>query len=246
MSPRAKSRSRNGDLPQHRSCRTRSVRHRMAWTAVKLVASRTPIFRCQQELGIVWNEATFKEYIKDPKAKIPARKWLSPASRTIRRSTTFGPTSNNSMPTAISKSNPARRPTLCRRGGPEARRILLLVLRVRSSGDRHPTAILRLPIPPFDQSRIVRVALELLTRFVDGRTSGSRRLKEQLKHDRARCLSGRMRLMRRYGGYFAVTVDLVGQSGRPHPQPRRITRAYKLRQQPVEPRQRELPAGSFL
>ena len=57
--------------------------------------------------GIVWNEATFKEYIKDPKAKSRARKWLSPASRTIRRSTTFGPTSNNSMPTAISKSNPA-------------------------------------------------------------------------------------------------------------------------------------------
>ena len=70
--------------------------------------------------GIVWNEATFKEYIKDPKAKSRARKWFSPASRTIRRSTTFGPTSNNSMPTAISKSNPARRPTLCRRGGPRS------------------------------------------------------------------------------------------------------------------------------
>jgi hypothetical protein len=41
---------------------------------------------------------------------------------------------------------------------------------------------------------------------------------------------------------FAVTVDLVGQSGRP-PSPNlaaRITRAYKLRQQPVEPRQRVL------
>ena len=77
---------------------------------------------------------------------------------------------------------------------------------------------------------------------------GSRRLKEQLKHDRARCLSGRMRPyaeIRRID--FAVTVDLGGQSGRP-PSPNlaaRITRAYKLRQQPVEPRQRELPAGSF-
>jgi hypothetical protein len=46
---------------------------------------------------------------------------------------------------------------------------------------------------------------------------------------------------------FAVTVDLVGQSGRP-PSPdlaARITRAYKLRQQPVEPRQRELSGVSF-
>jgi hypothetical protein len=46
---------------------------------------------------------------------------------------------------------------------------------------------------------------------------------------------------------FAVTVDLVGQSGRP-PSPdlaARITRACKLRQQPVEPRQRELPGVSF-
>jgi len=25
-------------------------------------------------IGIVWNEATFKEYIKDPKAKIPGTK----------------------------------------------------------------------------------------------------------------------------------------------------------------------------
>src|SRR6516165_9569954 len=46
---------------------------------------------------------------------------------------------------------------------------------------------------------------------------------------------------------FATTVDLVGQSGRP-PSPdlaARITRTYKLRQQPVEPRQRELPGVSF-
>src|SRR6201987_2628137 len=56
--------------------------------------------------GTVWNEATFKEYIKDPKAKILGTKMVFAASRTIRRSTTFGPTSNNSMPTAISKSNP--------------------------------------------------------------------------------------------------------------------------------------------
>jgi len=28
--------------------------------------------------GIVWNEATFKEYIKDPKAKIPGTKMVFP------------------------------------------------------------------------------------------------------------------------------------------------------------------------
>jgi hypothetical protein len=46
---------------------------------------------------------------------------------------------------------------------------------------------------------------------------------------------------------FAATFDLVGQSGRP-PSPdlaARITRAYKLRQQPVEPRQHELSGVSF-
>ena len=48
---------------------------------------------------------------------------------------------------------------------------------------------------------------------------------------------------------FAIPVDLVGQSGRhphpPTPHAARITRAYKLRQQPVEPRQRELSGVSF-
>ena len=46
---------------------------------------------------------------------------------------------------------------------------------------------------------------------------------------------------------FGTTVDLVGQSGRP-PSPNlaaRITRTYKLRQQPVEPRQRELAGVSL-
>jgi hypothetical protein len=46
---------------------------------------------------------------------------------------------------------------------------------------------------------------------------------------------------------FAVTVDPVGQSGRPLSPDlaARITRAYKLRQQPVGPRQRELSGVSF-
>ena len=29
--------------------------------------------------GITWDEATFSEYIKDPKAKIPAPRWCMPA-----------------------------------------------------------------------------------------------------------------------------------------------------------------------
>ena len=55
--------------------------------------------------GIVWNEATFKEYIKNPKAKIPGTKMIFPGIKDERRSATCGPTSNNSMPTATSKSS---------------------------------------------------------------------------------------------------------------------------------------------
>ena len=47
---------------------------------------------------------------------------------------------------------------------------------------------------------------------------------------------------------FAVTVDLVGQSGRP-PSPdlaARITRTYKLRQQPVEPGSVNCPGFLFV
>ena len=38
--------------------------------------------------GITWDDAVFAEYIKDPKAKIPAPRWCLPASRTKRRSRT--------------------------------------------------------------------------------------------------------------------------------------------------------------
>ena len=56
--------------------------------------------------GIVWGEATFKEYIQDPQAKIPEHQNdSSPASRTSRTSTTFGLTSSSSMPRAISKNS---------------------------------------------------------------------------------------------------------------------------------------------
>jgi hypothetical protein len=68
--------------------------------------------------------------------------------------------------------------------------------------------------------------------------------------NRARCLRVEA-FLRRYEEIlrsdFAITVVLVGQSGRVprHPDAARITRAYELRQQPVEPRQRELSGVSF-
>ena len=42
--------------------------------------------------GITWNEATFKEYIKDRGPRFPAPRWFSPASRAIKRSRTCGAT----------------------------------------------------------------------------------------------------------------------------------------------------------
>ena len=49
----------------------------MAWTAARPVASRiTNIPMPDRNSGIVWNEAAFKEYIKDPKAKIPGTKMI--------------------------------------------------------------------------------------------------------------------------------------------------------------------------
>ncbi|CUT11996.1 Cytochrome c2 [Bradyrhizobium sp.] len=57
--------------------------------------------------GITWNEAQFKEYIKDPKAKIPGTKMHSPASRTKPRSTISGPTCRSSTRTGRSSSKRA-------------------------------------------------------------------------------------------------------------------------------------------
>ena len=55
--------------------------------------------------GIVWGEATFKEYIKGPRAKIPNTKMALSASRMSRRSATCGPISSSLTPTVISKSS---------------------------------------------------------------------------------------------------------------------------------------------
>ena len=49
--------------------------------------------------GITWSETEFKEYIKDPKAKIPARKWYLPVSRTKRKSTISGHSLRNTIRT---------------------------------------------------------------------------------------------------------------------------------------------------
>src|SRR6516164_6055727 len=57
--------------------------------------------------GLVWNEATFKDYIRSPQAKVRGQKWRSPASPTPKRSTICGPISNNSMLMARSKNRSA-------------------------------------------------------------------------------------------------------------------------------------------
>jgi hypothetical protein len=38
--------------------------------------------------GLTWDEATLKEYLKNPRAKIPGTRWRSPGSRARRTSTT--------------------------------------------------------------------------------------------------------------------------------------------------------------
>jgi cytochrome c len=35
--------------------------------------------------GIAWDEATFREYIKDPKAKVPGTKMIFPGPQTVRQ-----------------------------------------------------------------------------------------------------------------------------------------------------------------
>ncbi len=69
--------------------------------------------------GIVWNEETFEDYIKNPAAKVPGTKMIFPGIRneqqvkdrssralgTSNRSKTYGLTSANSTPTAMLKSN---------------------------------------------------------------------------------------------------------------------------------------------
>jgi cytochrome c2 len=50
--------------------------------------------------GLVWNEATFKDYT----ARSRGPKWPSPELPIRRRSTICGPISSNSMPTATSRN----------------------------------------------------------------------------------------------------------------------------------------------
>ena len=42
--------------------------------------------------GLTWDEATFRDYIKDPAPRCPAPRWSSPGSRTSSGSTISSPT----------------------------------------------------------------------------------------------------------------------------------------------------------
>ena len=44
--------------------------------SLAIVNAAVFIFFAQQEIGFAWDEATFTEYIKDPKAKIPGTKMV--------------------------------------------------------------------------------------------------------------------------------------------------------------------------
>jgi cytochrome c len=50
--------------------------------------------------GIVWDEGTFKEYIKDPKAKIPGTKMVFPGIKNEKDADDCGASSNSSDRTA--------------------------------------------------------------------------------------------------------------------------------------------------
>ncbi len=55
--------------------------------------------------GIVWSEATFKQYIQDPKAMVPGTKMIFAGIKNRRKSTTCGPISSSSTPTATSRNS---------------------------------------------------------------------------------------------------------------------------------------------
>ena len=64
--------------------------------------------------GIIWDDAKFLEYIKDPKAiDAEHQDGFSPASRTRPRPRICGPTSSNSMPTARRSERHRRRCPAC-------------------------------------------------------------------------------------------------------------------------------------
>ena len=62
--------TRSGKAP-----RTRSARSSTAWTAASPARLEGYNYSdANKNSGITWNEAQFKEYIKDPKAKVPGTK----------------------------------------------------------------------------------------------------------------------------------------------------------------------------
>ena len=59
--------------------KTKSAPSSTGWTVV--IPVRSPDYNysdANKNSGITWNEATFKEYIKDPRAKIPNTKMIFP------------------------------------------------------------------------------------------------------------------------------------------------------------------------
>ena len=66
-------------MPSAKGRRTRSAPSSTASTAA-IPAPRPAISYsdANKNSGIVWSEATFKEYIKDPRAKIPGTKMIFP------------------------------------------------------------------------------------------------------------------------------------------------------------------------
>ena len=55
--------------------------------------------------GIVWNEETFEDYIKNPAAKVPGTKMIFPGIRNEQQEKDLWATSANSTLTAIVRSN---------------------------------------------------------------------------------------------------------------------------------------------
>ena len=62
-----------------------------------------------KDSGITWDEATLKEYLKNPRAKVPGTKMIFPACQRTRTSTMSSPISSNSGPTAKNSEPSGRR-----------------------------------------------------------------------------------------------------------------------------------------
>jgi len=98
---RTKSVSRNAALPRDRAGATNKVgpnstpRRRHSGSIANFSYSR------QQGIRIIWSEATFKDYIKDPKAKIAGTKMMFAGIKNEQEINDLWLTSSSSTPKAI-------------------------------------------------------------------------------------------------------------------------------------------------